>query len=284
MPAPLRQGTQPINDMVVDVRPNQEDPKNKRQKQLVSWVIAHIEPWERYRDNNYETLWKEYYRSWKGVWDTAEKTRTSERSKFISPALQQAVEMGVAEAEEATFGRQRWIDIDDDLRDADKTDMALVRDQLLEDMELNGVPEGIAEAYLNGAIYGTGIGKVVVSEQTEIVTDEQGYSDEQTYTKCELEPISPEDFCIDPEARTIDEALGCAHIIVVPKHGIEKKQAEGIYEETHLGDYADDRDLSSKGETKSDIVNDKCEIVEYHGLVPTYLLPEEDDDMPELIP
>ena len=225
MPAPLRQGTQPINDMVVDVRPNQEDPKNKRQKQLVSWVIAHIEPWERYRDNNYEDLWKEYYRSWKGVWDTAEKTRTSERSKFISPALQQAVEMAVAEAEEATFGRSRWIDIEDDLRDNEKTDMALVRDQLLEDMEINGVPDGVTEAYLNAAIYGTGIGKVVVSEQTELVTDEQGYTDEKTYTLCELEPISPEDFVIDPEARSIDEALGCAHIIVRPKHSIEKKQA-----------------------------------------------------------
>lgn len=277
MPTPLT-GQAPINDMVVDVRPPAEDPKTKRQKQLVSWVINHIDDWEQYRDNNYEELWKEYYRSWKGVWTKTEQTRTSERSKFISPALQQAVEMAVAEAEEATFGRSRWIDIEDDLRDEEKTDMALIRDQLLEDMELNGVPASISECYLNGAIYGTGIAKIVPSEATELVTTEAG-TDEQTYTKCELEPISPEDFVIDPEARSVDEALGCAHIVVRPKHSIEKKQAEGIYEDVFLGEYADDRDLSSKGETKSQTVGDKCEIIEYHGYVPTYLMPG--DDIPD---
>ena len=266
-----------LNSIVVEPIKRTEDPNTIRQKRLVSWVIEHIEPWEQYRDNNYDELWKEYYRAWKGVWTNTEKTRASERSKFISPALQQAIEMGTAEAEEATFGRSRWIDIEDNLTDEKQTDMALVRDQLLEDMELNGVPDSISECYLNGAIYGTGIGKIVVSEETEMQTDAEGYTDEQTYTKCELEPISPEDFVIDPEARSITEALGCAHIIVRPKHGIEKKQAEGVYEDVPLGDYADDRDISSKGETKSSIVNDKCEIIEYHGLVPTHLLNTEDE-------
>ena len=46
---------------------------------------------------------------------TEDKTRQTERSKIISPALQQAVESSVAELEEATFGRGKWFDIEDDV-------------------------------------------------------------------------------------------------------------------------------------------------------------------------
>jgi len=277
MPAPQNVYEKPLNYAVVDVVDPPPDETALRNEKLVKWVLFHVDQWEQYRNNNYEDLWKEYYRAWKGVWTQDEKTRGTERSKFISPALQQAIEMAVAEAEEATFGRVKWIDIDDDLRDPNQLDMALVRDQLLEDMELNFVPDAITECYLNAAIYGTGIAKVVVEETEEMVT-QGGYTDEVTYTKCSLEPISPEDFVIDPEARTIEEALGCAHIVVRPIHGIEQKQAEGIYNAVPLGDYADDRDVSSKGEWKNSSVKDKVEIIEYHGLVPSELLGEEGDE------
>jgi hypothetical protein len=274
MPAPNTYD-KPLNYAVVDVAPPPVDERALRHERLVNWVLFHVEQWELYRDNNFETLWKEYYRAWKMVWTDSEKTRNSERSKFISPALQQAIEMAVAECEEATFGRERWIDISDDLQDPDKLDMAFVRDQLLEDLDLNNVPDAITECYLNAAIYGTGIGKIVVNESTRRVVDERGLSREQAYTACTLEPISPEDFVIDPEARDIEEALGCAHVVVKPKHGVEKKQADGVYYAVPLGDYADDRDVTSKGEVKSSRTEDKVELVEYHGLVPSELLGED---------
>lgn len=274
MPTPRNEDMRAINDIVVDIKPPQENPTQLRKEKLVSWVLAHVEEWEQYRDNNYRDLWDEYYRAWKQVYTNDEKTRQSERSKFMSPALPQAIEMAVAEAEEATFGRAKWIDIDDNLRDDQKTDMALFRDQLLEDMELNGVPDSVVECYLNGAIYGTGIAKIVVEDDVEVITTESGVI-ENDVTNCRLVSISPEDFAIEPEATNIDEALGCAHITVQPKHSVQKKQAEGIYENVDLGDYSDDRDVSAKGETKSQIVSDKVEILEYHGLVPTFLL--EDD-------
>ena len=261
----------PLNFMVVDVKEPLPDEEKLRDEKLVNWILYHVDEWEQYRNNNYEEKWKEYYRAWKQVWTQDEKSRTSERSKFISPALQQAIEMAVSEAEESTFGRQKWIDLEDDIQDPEQMDMAFIRDQLLEDMDLNGVPDSIVECYLNGAIYGTGIGKVVVSEDSEMIT-RGGRIDERSYTKCSLEPVAPEDFVIDPEAKTIDEALGCAHIVVRPIHGIEQKQAEGIYNPVPLGDYADDRDVTSKGEWKSTQVNDKVEIIEYHGLVPDELL------------
>ena len=157
MPAPTPYNSRQMNDIVVEPKKVEVDVNSQRQESLVKWVLAHVERWEEYRNNNYEELWNEYYRMWKGVWTNSERTRKSERSKFISPALQQAIEMGVAEAEEATFGRNRWIDIEDDLRDEQKADMVLIRDQLLEDMELYGVPDNVSEVYLNAAIYGTGI-------------------------------------------------------------------------------------------------------------------------------
>ena len=278
MPTPTPEGMRPLNDIVVDVRPPKENPQVIRDKKLVSWVLSHADEWEQYRENNYRDLWDEYYRAWRQVHTSDEKTRESERSKFMAPALPQAIEMAVSEAEEVTFGRRAWIDIEDDIRDEQKQDMALIRDQLIEDMELNGVPEGVVEAYLNGAIYGTGIGKIVVSEDSEIKTDGQGITYEDFYTKCTLEPISPEDFAIDPEAKTIDDALGCVHTVVVPKHSVQQKQAEGIYNKVPLGDYADDRDQAAKGETKSQEVSDKVEVLEYHGLVPSYLLATDEQD------
>ncbi len=276
MPAPNTYD-KPLNYAVVDVKPPEPNERALRDAKLVTWVLAHVDEWEQYRNNNYEDLWKEYYRAWKQVWTQDEKTRQSERSKFISPALGQSIEMAVAEAEEATFGRVKWIDISDDIQDQDKLDMSIVRDQLLEDMELNHVPDAISECYLNAAIYGTGIGKIIVEEDEQIVTDMSGMIQQVSYTKCALEPVSPEDFVIDPEARTIEEALGCAHIMVHPIHNIERKQADGIYNAYPLGDYADDRDVSAKGEWKSSNVSDKCEIIEYHGLVPTRLLGQTED-------
>ena len=278
MPTPTPYQNRPVNDVVVDMEPKEtESPTTLRERKLVSWVLDHVEDWEQYRDTNFRDLWDEYYRAWKQVWTEDEKTRTSERSNFISPALSQAIEMAVAEAEEATFGRVQWIDIEDDIYDEQKTDMAIIRDQLLEDMDINNVPEGVVESYLNGAIFGTGIAKIVISEEAEIKTDANGFTESIETTQCKAIPISPKDFCIQPEATTIDEALGCAHVVVLPKHSVQKKQNEGIYEDVALGSYADDRDVSSMGEVKSQIVTDKCEVLEYHGLVPKFLIDDEDD-------
>jgi hypothetical protein len=54
---------------------------------------------------------------WRGQWSPEDRTRESERSRIVSPALQQAVESSVAELEEATFGRGKWFDIKDDIHD-----------------------------------------------------------------------------------------------------------------------------------------------------------------------
>ena len=73
---------------------------------LATWVMDRVEQWRTHRDTNYQEKWEEYYRLWRGVYDPGDKTRDSENSKLISPALQQAIEATVAELEEATFGSE----------------------------------------------------------------------------------------------------------------------------------------------------------------------------------
>ena len=79
---------------------------------LESWVMHKCESWRDYYESNYEEDFDEYYRLWRGQWDPADSQRASERSRIISPALQQAVESNVAELEEATFGRGKFFDIE----------------------------------------------------------------------------------------------------------------------------------------------------------------------------
>ncbi len=69
---------------------------------LAGWLGSRLEDWRNHRDSNYLDSWDEYYRLWRGIWQSSDKTRQSEKSRLISPALQQAVESSVAEIEEAT--------------------------------------------------------------------------------------------------------------------------------------------------------------------------------------
>jgi hypothetical protein len=105
------------------------------QESLEEWVMTKCEDWRDYYESNYEERFEEYYRLWRGQWDPNDSQRNSERSRIISPALQQAVESNVAELEEATFGRGKFFDIVDDVNDTQKQDMVYLRKKLTEDFE-----------------------------------------------------------------------------------------------------------------------------------------------------
>ena len=78
------------------------------ENKLVEWVMGYADEYIEHRNQNYLDNWKKYERIWRGVWSGDERARESERSKFISPALQQAVENSVSEIEEALFGTKPW--------------------------------------------------------------------------------------------------------------------------------------------------------------------------------
>jgi len=147
------------------------DPQTVREEKLVSFVMSNVDRWETYRKTNYDDDWAQYERLVEGTWSAVDKSRESERSRLISPALQQAVESTVAELEEAVFGRGNgvWFDVSDDVADPDKEDMGAVRDLLREDIEMAKMPREIRKAFWNGSVYGTGIGKLISEDVTELV-------------------------------------------------------------------------------------------------------------------
>lgn len=249
---------------------------------LAIWVMSHVNKWREHRDSNYLKRWAEYYRLWRGFWDPTDQNKEAERSKLIAPALQQAVDMTVSEMEEATFGRGAWFDVSDDYEDQQKEDIIHVRDQLLCDFEEMDVPAAISESYLNGALYGTGIAKIMVGKITDYTQDEMGEAQETKAFKVWVEPVEPNNFVIDPGARGIDEALGCAHEIIVPRHKVLKKQADSFYYMTHVGawDGTDGNKFSEQGQllVKDSDKSDTVFITEYHGLVPKNLLDMEEPE------
>jgi len=255
--------------------------KETKYQALASWLNYRLDSWRTHRDMNYVTKWDEYYRLWRGIWAEQDKTRQSEKSRIIAPALQQAVESSVAELEEATFGRGKWFDIKDDVLDRETGDAEYVRNLLQEDLEKTGVKDAICEVFLNGAIYGTGIAKIVVEqniERTPVAVPVDGTTAttreivEYPSIDIRIEPISPKEFLIDPAANSINEALGVAHEVIKPRYHVVEGIQSGIYRDVPLdGDYKI-INLGYEPESKQADESDSVKITEYWGKVPKRFL------------
>ena len=262
------------------------DGEESKYQGLAGWLGSRLEEWRNHRDSNYLDIWDEYYRLWRGIWKASDKTRTSEKSRLISPALQQAVESSVAEIEEATFGRGKWFDIKDDMLDQDPSDAEYVRNLLQEDLESTGAKDALCEVFLNGAIYGTGIGKISVEENTwkypvevpiegTMVTER--ILQEDTVIDVKIEAISPKEFLIDPSATSIQEALGVAHEVIKPRHSIIEGIENGTYRDISIeGSYNIERLKGFDPEESRADANDQIKITEYWGKVPARFLSEDE--------
>ena len=250
------------------------------QETIEDWVITKCEDWRDYYESNYEARFEEYYRLWRGIWDPADSERRSERSRIISPALQQAVESNVAELEEATFGRGKWFDVSDNMGDTNKQDVQFLRNKLTEDFEDCMVRKAVAECLINAAVFGTGVGEIVIEEMKEMAPATQDImgGDLQAVgvnitdrVKVKLKPVLPQNFLIDPVATSIEDAMGVAVDEFVSLHQVELLQEQGVYRNVYVGPAAPDTDL----EPDQDITiynDDKVRLTKYYGLVPRELL------------
>jgi hypothetical protein len=254
---------------------------------LVDWVLSHVRDWKDHRDTNYEEKWKQYERIWRGVWDGQDRTRDSERSRIISPATQQAIESHSSEIEEALWGAgANLFDIDDDMADQNKQDIEYVKKYMQECFKKNKLRKNVSDVVLLASIYGTGIGEILTKEKTELIPAQEpieGLSAvaigtvEKTKISVELRPISPRNFLIDPNATTIEEALGVAIEEFVGAHTIAKAVQEGFYKDTKMGaESAPDKDLEASS-VDEDFDKDKIKLIRYYGLVPKHLLEASDD-------
>lgn len=252
------------------------------EQDIEGWVMDKCDDWRDHYEANYSDKFEEYYRLWRGQWSAQDQTRQSERSKIISPALQQAVESSVAELEEATFGRGTWFDIKDDVRDQNPADIAALRSYLEEDFAKNRVRKNVAECLINAAVFGTGIAEVVIEEEKEMAPATQPVMGGELQavgvtikdrTCVKLRPVMPQNFLIDPVATDIDSALGCAVDEFVSSHLVEQLQEKGVYRDAPLAEATTDFSLEPDQDLTS-FSEDKIRLTKYYGLVPTHLLKE----------
>jgi hypothetical protein len=256
------------------------------EESIEDWVITKCDDWRDNYESNYADRFEEYYRLWRGIWDPADSSRASERSRIVSPALQQAVESNVAELEEATFGRGKWFDVSDNVGDTDKQDVMFLRNKLTEDFESCQVRKAVAECLINAAVFGTGVGELVIEEMKEMVPATQPImgGDLQAVgvnitekVKVKLKPVLPQNFLIDPVATSVEDAMGVAIDEFVSLHHVELLQEQGIYRDVFVGTAAPDTDL----EPDQDLTmynDDKVRITKYFGLVPRELLKDASED------
>ena len=147
----------------------------------------------------------------------------------------------------------------------------------------------ISEVLLNSAVYGTGIGEIYLEEVTEYVpATEPAMGGEMTAVGViekerflvKMRPIMPQNFVIDPLSTSIEDALGCATDMYVPRHQVEIDIDNGIYRDVVIGTVEAETEL----EASDDIHitdGDRVRLTRYYGLVPREMFNEamgEDDE------
>ena len=266
------------------------------ENELVSFVIEHTDRWRDYRDVNYLNDWEEYERIFRGKWNALDKTKETERSRIVSPATQQAIETRHAEVMEAIFGQGEFFDIKDDIMDVNGNplDVEEIKAKLNEDFKQDKIIKAIDAIELMAEIYGTGIGEILVKETTSYrpatkpIPGVAGTAaigvEEYKRISVPLKPVNPKNFLIDPNADSIEDALGVAIEKYVSIHKVVQNMENGTYKKVDLGtDYPTNRLEPTQEDTQYQ--DDKVKLLTYYGLVPKELLDgKEDTEYEELFP
>jgi hypothetical protein len=269
-----------------------EEP-SEADKELAAFVVQHCDRWRNSRDENYLEDWKEYERIFRGVWASEDRTRDSERSRLISPATQQAVETRHAEIMEAIFGNGEFFDIKDDIMDynGNPMDVQAIRNLLMEDLTRHKIRKSVDQIELMAEIYGTGIGEIMVKTETEYIPSTQPIPGstqaaygvtEKEYFCVKINPVNPKNFLIDPNATSIEDAMGVAIEKFVSIHKVVEGMERGIYRKVDIGPAGNDDDL----EVTQEVVqyqDDKVKLLTYYGLVPREYLDQLENDGMEVV-
>jgi hypothetical protein len=279
-----------------DSEDSQWEEPTENEKELTSWVTQHITRWRDHRDANYMDLWQEYERIFRGVWAAEDRGRESERSRIISPATQQAIETRHAEIMEAIFGQGEFFDITDDIKDVDGNpfDVEQIKNQLHEDFKRDKIKKAIDQIELMAEIYGTGIGEIIVKTEKEYLPATQAIPgianaaaigvQEKDRVAVKIKPVNPKNFLIDPNADSIDDALGVAIEKYVSIHKVVEGIERGIYKKVDITIAAENEDLEVTQDLKT-YQDDKVKLITYYGLVPReYLDTEDSEEYADLFP
>jgi hypothetical protein len=247
---------------------------------LVNFVNAHCDKWRDYKEVNYSTDWDEFERLYYGVWADEDKTRDTERSKIISPAIRQAVENKTAEIIEATTGRGEFFDIKDDPMDQDHSDVEMVKRQLHDDIKKYKVDKTWAEVNRNAEIFGVGFAEIQIKEVTEFVPATQPMPGmqaaaigvmEQQKIAVPVKSIHPRNMLWDPNSDTIEDGLGVAVEEYTSLFKVVKGMEDGVYRKVDIGPEYTDNDLEPN-QLDNVYQDGKVRVLRYYGLVPRNFL------------
>lgn len=275
---------------MAELKQNEFDEPTESDKELIEFVVSHTDRWRDWRDTNYLNDWLEYERIFRGIWAAEDKQRDSERSRIISPATQQAVETRHAEIVEAIFGNGEYFDIQDDVKDAEKIDVKALKALMTEDLDKEKIRKYVSQVELLAEIYGTGIAEIVVSKKPEMIATTMPMPDgtaafgvlEKEYTCIKVNPINPKNFLIDPNATTIEDAMGVAIEKYVSIHKVVENMEKGIYRKVDIGPVGEDTDLEPTQES-SQFQDDKVLILTYYGLAPREYVEQLENEGEEVI-
>jgi hypothetical protein len=259
-----------------------EDPISEADRALVEYVTTHCDRWREFKEVNYEKKWDEYERLYYGIWSDEDKTRESERSKIVSPAIRQAVENKTSEIMEATTGRGEFFELQDNAMDENNmsVDVEMIKKQLHEDMKKTKTDKVWSEVDRNAEVYGLGIAEIQVKTQLEMVPTMQPLPGGQgaaigvNETERVIVPtksIHPRNFLWDPNSDTIDDALGVAVEEYTSLFKVVQGIENGVYRKVNIGPEYSDNSLEP---TQLDTLyeEDKVRILRYYGLVPREFL------------
>jgi hypothetical protein len=274
-----------------------EDPVTESDRELVQFVTTQCDLWREHRDTNYEDQWDEYERLYYGIWSDEDKTRESERSKIVSPAIRQAVENKTSEIMEATTGRGEFFELKDNAVDetGTETDVELVKKQLHEDLKKTKADKTWAEVNRNAEVFGLGIAEVQVKTQVELIPSMQPLPNGQgaaigvnevDRVVVPVKSVHPRNFLWDPNSDNVDDALGVAIEEYTSLFKVVQGIESGIYRKVNIGpEYSDNALEPNQLDTLYE--NDKVRILRYYGLVPReYLenLENEGGEVADLFP
>ena len=264
---------------VIDLTPTaseKEDSPSEMEEDLVEFVVEHTDRWRDYRDQNHMDDWDKYERVWRGIWESGDSTRQSERSRVISPATQQAIETRHAEIMEAIFGQGEYFNIADDLGDkSGGLDVEQLKNKLKEDFAQDKIRKSIDQIALLAEIYGTGIGEIVVSSEKQYKPmsvpmggGQIAYgTGEKDRISVKINPINPKNFLFDPNGTDVNDCMGVAIEKYVSIHKIAAGIASGKYKDVDITSMYEDDSLESTQEGRN-FEDNKVKLLTYYGLVP----------------
>jgi hypothetical protein len=173
-------------------------------------------------------------------------------------------------------------------------DVEALKLQMMEDFKKDKIKKSVDQIELMAEIYGTGIGEVILKTEKEYVPDTQPITGvanaaaigvkESERVAVKLKPINPKNFLIDPNADSIEDALGVAIEKYVSLHKIVEGMEKGIYKKADIGSNYEDQDLEPTQEVRQ-FQDDKVKLLTYYGLVPReYLTDGEEAEYEEIFP